>query len=93
MANQTAKMSVSRKLWVAETTTATLVGKIQELQTKVAEQDAEIHRLRLKLAGIDRHGSQKIIDAGGIVAEDREAVLDLSNPNGEWTPVEMTPEG
>ena len=32
-----------------------LAAKIQELQTKVAEKDAEIHRLRLKLAGIDRH--------------------------------------
>jgi len=32
-----------------------LAAKIQELQTKVAEKDAEIHRLRLKLAGLDRH--------------------------------------
>jgi hypothetical protein len=27
------------------------------------------------------------------VAEDGEVVLDLSNPNGEWNPVEMWPEG
>ena len=35
-----------------------IARKAVELQTKVAEQDAEIHRLRLKLAGIDRHGSR-----------------------------------